>query len=321
MIENLLWEKYRPSEIEDLILLPRVREVVKDGVNSNLILFGHFGTGKTSLARILVKGKPVIYFNTSLNTSIEVLREDIQNYVDTISDVFSSSDDGYKYVFLDEFEEASSKYQNALKAFMEDEKYSKKVRYIFVTNHIHKVEPGIISRCTQLDFNPNTEEEIRWWKTECKKRLLKISNEESIDIPEVDVKRIVSHNFPDLRQMVNIISNVKLTGKVDYVITSFNNELKSSLYNVLMNGSIVDIQKFIMEHFGPEKIQELFNLCGRPLLEILITKNSELLKTEKLGDIYTIVSEHSMWLNTIKGGDPVVTGTSCLSIIQKIINK
>lgn len=319
MIENLLWEKYRPKTLEDLILLPRIRNVIQEGVSSNLILYGHFGTGKTSLARILVKGKPVIYFNTSLHTSIEILREDIQNYVNTISDVFTSSDDGYKYVFLDEFEEASSKYQNALKAFMEDEKYTKRVRYIFVTNHIHKVEPGIISRCTQLDFNPNTDEEIRWWKTECKNRLLDISKKEDINISEVDVKRIVSHNFPDLRQMVNILSNVKLTGKVDYVITSFNNELKNSLYNVLINGNIVELQKFIMENFGPEKVQELFNLCGRPLLEILILKKPELLKTEKLGDIYTMVAEHSMWLNTIKGGDPVVTATSCLSNIQKII--
>lgn len=318
MIENLFWEKYRPKSLEDMIILPRIKKVVENGVKSNLILFGHFGTGKTSLARILIKDKPVMYSNVSLNTSIEVLRTDIQRHVDTISDIFNPVD-GYKYVFLDEFEEASSSYQNALKAFIEE--YADRVRFIFVTNHIHKVEPGIISRCTQLDFNPNTEEEIKWWKTECKKRLINISEKENIEIDELDIKRIITHNFPDIRQMVNVLGNIKQTGKVDYIVTSFNDTLKSKLYLTLENEDILGIQKFIMDYFGPEKVQELFNLCGRPLLETLIQKRPDLLKTDKLGDIYSIVAEHSFWNTTIKGGDPVVTGTSCLTNIQKIIKR
>lgn len=315
MIENLLWEKYRPQTIEEIILLPRIRGEIKDGlVNSNLILYGHFGTGKTTLAKILVKNKPVMYFNTSLDTGIETLRNDISDHVNTISSIFDPVDT-FKYVFLDEFEEASPKYQNALKAFIEE--YSSNVRFIFVTNHIHKVEPGIISRCTQLDFNPNSEEEIKWWKIECKKRLIYISDKENIKIEELDVKKIVSHNFPDLRKMVEILSSIKRTGVIDYSITTFDSELKVKLYNVINSGTIVDIQKFVMDNYGPEKISELFNLCGRPLLEVLIKKRKDLMSTEVFGDIYNIVSEHSMWLSTIKGGDPVVTATSCLSNIKK----
>ena len=319
MIENLLWEKYRPKTLDDIILLPRIRSEVKDGVaNSNLILYGHFGTGKTTLAKLLIKGKPVMYFNTSLDTGIDTLRNDIKDHVNTISDVFSSTDT-FKYVFLDEFEEASAKYQNALKAFIEE--YSSSVRFIFVTNHIHKVEPGIISRCTKLDFNPKTDEEIKWWKIQCKERITFIAKEEEIDIDEIDIKKIVSHNFPDIRQMVELLSSIKRTGVVDYSITTYDNELKVKLYNVINSGTIVNIQKFVMDNYGPEKISELFNLCGRPLLEVLMKKRSDLLSTEVFGDIYSIVAEHSMWLNTIKGGDPVVTATSCLSSIKKKLNE
>ena len=316
MIENLLWEKYRPKTLDDIILLPRNREIIKDGVNSNMIFSGHYGTGKTTLARILTSGKPVMYKNTSLHTSIETLRTDIQRHVDTISDIFHPTDT-FKYVFLDEFEEASSTYQNALKAFIEE--YSNLTRFIFVTNHIHKVEPGIISRCTHLDFNPQTEEEILYWKTESKKKLIDIAQKEDIKVEEIDIKRIVSHNYPDLRQMVIVLSEIKRTGRVDYSITTFDNQLKSKLYSVLTKDDIVGVQKFVMDNFGPEKVQELFNLCGRPLLEVLITKDKELLKTDKLADIYSLVSEHSMWLNTIKGGDPVVVATSCLTNIQKVL--
>lgn len=317
MIENLLWEKYRPNTLDDLILLPRIKKEIGNGqIKSNLILYGHFGTGKTTLARILVKGKPVMYFNTSLHTSIETLRTDIKNHVNTMASIFDPNDK-YKYVFLDEFEEASSQYQNALKAFIEE--YSDYVRFIFVTNHVHKVEPGIISRCTELDFNPQTEDEIKWWKVQCKKRLIDISKKENIEIKEIDIKKIVSHNFPDIRKMVNVLDSVKRTGVVDYSITTFDTHLKSKLYNVLENGSTVDLQKFVMENYGPEKVQELFNLCGRPLLEALIVKRKDLLTTDAFGDIYSIVSEHSMWLNTIKGGDPVVTATSCLHNIKKVL--
>ena len=317
MIDNLLWEKYRPKTLDDIILLPRIRKEIVDGkINSNVIMYGHFGTGKTTLSRILIKGKPVLYFNTSLDTGIYTLRDDITNHVNTISDIFDSGD-SFKYVFLDEFEEASSKYQNALKAFIEE--YSTNVRFIFVTNHIHKVEPGIVSRCTQLDFNPRDENESRWWKTECKDRLIHIAQQESINIEEIDIKKIVSHNFPDMRKMVEVLSSVRRTGIIDYSITTYDNELRCKLYNTLKDGTILDLQKFVLDNYGPERVSELFNLCGRPLLEELMRQRKDLLPTDVFGDIYNIVSEHSMWLNTIKGGDPVVTATSCLTSIQKRI--
>jgi replication-associated recombination protein RarA len=317
MIENLLWEKYRPKTLDDLILLPRIRKLVSNGIDNNLILYGHFGMGKSSLARILTQGKSSLYRNTSLHTSIDVLREDVSTYVNTMSDIFTN--DLTKYVFLDEFEEASSKYQNALKAFMEEEHIVNKVRFIFSTNHIHKVEKGILSRCTKLDFNPSTDEEIKYWKTECKNKLIDIAEKEKIKISELDIKRIVNHNFPDLRQMTVILSEVKRTGTIDYSISTFDSKLKNRLYNDLKTSDTIGLQKFIMDNFGPEKVQEMLNLCGRPLLEILITKDKDIIKTDKLGDIMSIVAEHSMWLNTIKGGDPVVVGTSCLHNIQKII--
>lgn len=318
MINNLLWQKYSPKKIDDLILLPRIKKVIGDGteINGHLLLFGHFGTGKSTLAKILTKGKPTLYSNTSIETSIDVLRGSIQNHVDTMSDVFHSTDT-FKYVFLDEFEQASSKYQDGLKAFIDD--YSDTVRFIFVTNHIHKVQKGIISRCTELDFDPATEDEMKWWKTQCKNKLIEIAKIEEIEVEEIDVKRVVNHNFPDLRKMITVLSNINLTGITDYSIVAFDKNLKVKLHSLLKNGTIVDLQQFVMENFGPEKAQEVLNLCGRPLIETLIESEKDIIKTEKLGDIFSLVAEHSMWLNTIKGGDPVIVAVSCLSNIKKIL--
>ena len=93
----LLWEKWRPKSIEDIVLLPRIRKNFENGINGNYIFYGHYGTGKTSLARILIgkytKDKPFLELNSSLFTSIDVLRTQIEDFckytpmMDTDSDI------------------------------------------------------------------------------------------------------------------------------------------------------------------------------------------------------------------------------------------
>ena len=102
----LLWEKWRPKSIDEIILLPRIRKHFENGLNENYIFYGHYGTGKTSLARILVgkysKDKPFIEINSSLYTSIDVLRNEIESFCKFQPMMEVESD--IKYVFLDEFE-------------------------------------------------------------------------------------------------------------------------------------------------------------------------------------------------------------------------
>ena len=135
----LLWEKYRPKNMEDVILLPRIREQFKDGVTQHYIFHGHYGTGKTSLARILIgkysKETAFLELNCSFDTSIDVLRTQIDDFCKFSSIMDVNSD--IKYVFLDEFERVSANFQDAFKAFIE--KYNKNVRFIITTNHINKI--------------------------------------------------------------------------------------------------------------------------------------------------------------------------------------
>ena len=135
----LLWEKYRPKSIDDIILLPRIKSHFENGITKNYILTGHYGTGKTSLARIIIgkysKDKAFLEINSSLYTSIDTLRNDIEKFCKTQPMI--ESDDPIKYIFLDEFERVSSQYQDALKAFVEQ--YHKNVRFILTTNHLNKI--------------------------------------------------------------------------------------------------------------------------------------------------------------------------------------
>lgn len=114
----LLWEKWRPKTLEDIILLPRIRSHFKNGLSQHYIFYGNWGTGKTSLARILVgkysKDSAFLELNCSLDTSIDVLRNQIDTFCKTSPMMETNSD--VKYVFLDEFERVSAQFQEDRKS-------------------------------------------------------------------------------------------------------------------------------------------------------------------------------------------------------------
>ena len=179
MKQLLLTERWRPKNLEDVILLPRIRKIFENGLTQNVILYGNFGTGKTTLARILIgkylKNAPYLEINSSFHTSIDILRTKIDDFcskvymgLDLNVDV---SKDTMKYVFLDEFERTSKNYQDGLKAYIEE--YSKKnVRFILTTNHINDVEDGIRSRLTEVNFDCLSIDEEKYLKTEIAKKII-----------------------------------------------------------------------------------------------------------------------------------------------------
>ncbi|NBO22871.1 AAA family ATPase, partial [bacterium] len=84
MKELLLQEKWRPKNISDVVTLDRIKNLITSNPKNNYLFHGSFGTGKTTLARILVgrysKNNPFIELNTSLFTSIDTLRTTIDEF-------------------------------------------------------------------------------------------------------------------------------------------------------------------------------------------------------------------------------------------------
>ncbi|NPA68275.1 MAG: AAA family ATPase [Chlorobi bacterium] len=101
----MLEVKYAPKDIDDIILTERIRKTVNNLIKKkeipNLLFYGDFGLGKTSLAKILAKkfsGEEVLYINGSLNRSIDNVRKDIMVFLETVSL------HPFKTVIIDEFE-------------------------------------------------------------------------------------------------------------------------------------------------------------------------------------------------------------------------
>ena len=101
-INQLFTEKYRPKNLEDLILPDRVMSKFKDGLVQNMLFAGSPGTGKTSCAKAIVNqfNLPYLYINASTDTSVDVIRTRIIDFCSTVS--IMDAPGSFKVVILDE---------------------------------------------------------------------------------------------------------------------------------------------------------------------------------------------------------------------------
>lgn len=312
MVNDILfWKKYRPQLLEDLILPNRIRSAVKDGITTNLILHGPFGCGKTSLAKILIKDHPHLYLNSSLYTSIDVLRSKVEEFCSKMS-MFDSTNT-LKIVFLDEVDRISKQYQDALKGFIEE--YENTVRFICTTNHINKIDGGIKSRFILLDFNPESPEEEKYIKLEQAKKIKQISVDEDINLTKENIISIVNRNYPDVRQMVTVLQHIKASGEFYDNVSNFNDKLKEETFKMIFEKySYDDIYHFLMTNYGPEKIDDLIQILGRPFMEWVIINKKDWIP--KIGKVARIVTSHNHMLAT--SIDPLILGISLVSDIIEI---
>lgn len=313
----LLWEKWRPRTFEDIILLPRIRKQFELGVTQHYIFYGHYGTGKTSLARILVgkytKESAFMEVNCSEETSIDFLRDEISNFCKT-RPMFETDSD-IKYVFLDEFERVSTNFQDAFKAFIE--RYNDKVRFIITTNHIEKIGGGLKSRIKSIDFDCQNIEEERFLK---KEMFLRIQNtilpSENKEVGKEDLVRIVTKKFPDFRSILVELQDFLETGNSS-LTGNVSNKVKQELYNSIFDYDS-DYDKtyhFLMGTFGPEKIDQMIKLLGRPFVEYISEKQSHLIP--KLFECNYVISDYSTKLES--NTDPIILGMTIIGKFRDIL--
>ena len=83
-INNTLWvEKYRPDVLENYVGNENLKETISKYIEQNdiqnLIFYGPAGTGKTTLAKLLVKNIECdfLYINASDERGIETIRNKV----------------------------------------------------------------------------------------------------------------------------------------------------------------------------------------------------------------------------------------------------
>ena len=120
MFDHSLWvEKYRPSTMDTYIgnehLKSKVSIYLESGDLPHLLLYGRAGTGKTTLAKLLVKNIECdyLYINASDVRRVDDLIPKVRNFASTVG--FKDM----KIVILDEVDYISGHSQAALRNLME----------------------------------------------------------------------------------------------------------------------------------------------------------------------------------------------------------
>ena len=237
-----IWcEKYRPQKLDDLILDEQSLGVVnqfKDEI-PNLLFTGNPGTGKTTLARIIVNdilGCNYLYINASDESGIDTIRHNITNFAQT-----KSFDGGIKVVILDEADGLTSQAQGALRNTMET--YAKYCRFILTANYKHKIIPALQSRCQSLDLKPVIDQAV--------KRCYSILQQEQVTVSDEQKKQfvmLVKRYFPDLRKTINELQKSVIGGELHINNTQSDEALLKTIFEKVASNNTLELRKHLIEN-------------------------------------------------------------------------
>lgn len=321
IINKLFWQKYRPKNFDAMILLPRIKEQLFDKddnliINNNLLFTGGPGLGKSSLAELIIP-KSSLKINASYSSSVEDLKEDVTNYCRQVgTSIFDDDYDPekqskFKFVYLNEADGLSQKYQEALKAFIEE--HADRIRFIATCNNLIKLSPELRSRFTVIDFDPKTEEERNYLIEEYLERAKLVVEKNAIEIEDKDIKDLIELNFPDLRSTLNNLQELVGKKKKDKPELSNNLDFFNLIFEKIEPNKTYE---WVISNYG-DRVEPLLKLCGRYLAEYIMHQKQE--KIVCLPKILPIVTDYSNKLpNAI---DPVILAISCIYDIQTIIHK
>ena len=205
-----IWvEKYRPKTVDEYVFKDeaqkhQVKSWVADSGIPHLLFSGSPGTGKTTLAKVLindlgVQDADVLLINASRDNGVDLIRRKITNFSETMPW------GDYKVILLDEADYISAEGQAALRGVMEQ--YHQSVRFILTCNYANKIIPALQSRCqgfhiTSLDTNEFTA------------RVAEILIENDVKFELETLDSFVRATYPDLRKTINNVQMAVVDNKL-----------------------------------------------------------------------------------------------------------
>jgi len=305
--------KYRPSTINKTILLPRIQKYLTNDtadivIDSNILMVGKPGMGKTTIAKIIESKYDTLKINASKDLNMEALRNEVTDFCRTM-DIMSETP-REKIVYLDEFDGVKSLVQDALKAFIEE--YEKYVRFVATCNDITQFTAPILSRFTILNFEPENMDEQNYLISKYGGRLRSICKNENIDLDDAAILKIIDKNFPDFRAMTTNLQYIKKTG----VSKNYLNFLDEDVFNLILNPvSTENTYELILTKYSAN-VPKLLDSLGRNFSSWIFEKHPN--KGTALAKSIPILANYSnMFKNCV---DPVILACALIFELQKIYN-
>ena len=252
-----LWvEAYRPKTMDGYVFVDdaqrdQVQQWIQDGSIPHLMLSGSAGTGKTTLAKLLINELGVDEFDVMLANGSKEARK--VEWVDKLISFCQTMPFGkFKVVLIDEADYMNpNSVQPALRNLMED--YSQTVRFILTCNYPNKIIPPLHSRCQGFHITKTDHVEFT-------ARVATVLLEENVAFDMDVLDSYVKATYPDLRKCLNLVQLNSQGGELKQPSATDKSarDWRLECVDLFKRGKIRDARAVLCQNSSPEEAEDVF---------------------------------------------------------------
>ena len=252
-----LWvEQYRPDTMDGYVFVDeqqrnQVKQWIQDGSIPHLMLSGSAGTGKTTLAKLLINELDVDQYDVMYANGSKEARK--VEWVDRLISFCQTMQFGkFKVVLIDEADYMNpNSVQPALRNLMED--YSQTVRFILTCNFPHKIIAPLHSRCQGFHI-------VKTDHVEFTARVATVLVTENVEFDIDTLDSYVKATYPDMRKCLNLLQMNSQSGTLAAPGAGDRSarDWKLDCVHMFKQGQIREARSLLCQSSSPEDAEEIF---------------------------------------------------------------
>lgn len=288
---NIWTEKYRPKKFEEVVgqddIIKKVQNLTKSLNIPHMLFAGPAGTGKSTLALIVVKELYGVHWkdnylelNASDERGIDVVRQKVKDFART-KPLGSTP---FKVIFLDEADALTREAQQALRRTMEN--YTNTCRFILSCNYSSKIIDPIQSRCVVFRFKMLEKKDIE-------KRIKIIAEKENLELDQKTIETLYEDSEGDCRRVINLLqaaSSISPTITQELINTLISAAKPGDIKIVLeyaLSGDYLKAKEKLLEVMLKESVSgtDIIKSIQKEIWNLSIDNELKVKLTEKTGEI------------------------------------